>query len=101
MTSLSIRISALALTLGAVFATSTIFGVPLGAAARAEEGQNNAENPKSRRVCRYQTPSGTRMTRRVCRTQEEWDRGMDKTQQGVLEFQTENATQLQRAPGPF
>ena len=48
---------------------------------------DKAKEEKSRRVCRTVTPSGSRLVRRVCRSQEDWDATQQKTQDGVLELQ--------------
>jgi hypothetical protein len=55
----------------------------------------------SRRVCRILTPSGSRLTRRVCRTQAEWNRSSDRTADGVLKHQMNESTQYQRGSGPM
>jgi hypothetical protein len=74
-----------------------------GGVLAGETGHGKAEADKadtSKRVCRNLTPSGSRLTKRVCRTQEEWAAAMDKTQDGVLQHQRSNSTQLEAAPGP-
>jgi hypothetical protein len=97
-----IKASTLALTLAAAIGAAALSGVPQSPAARAQaEGENKPDDPRARRVCRTLTPSGTRMTRRVCRTQEEWDRAMERTQDGVLQHQINNSTLLQQAKGPI
>lgn len=93
--------SALAMGFGVLMAGTPLAGLTGSLAAAAAEGQPKAtQNDGSRRICRYLTPSGSRLTRRVCRTQAEWEASADRTQEGVLEFQRENTTQYEHAPGP-
>ena len=44
-----------------------------------------AKDDPSRRVCKNIVRVGTRLSTRVCRTQAEWARSMDKTQDGHLQ----------------
>jgi hypothetical protein len=59
-----------------------------------------AKDDPSRRVCRNLVPVGTRLTTRICRTQEEWTSSMDKSQESVLRSQMTDQTTLERMPGP-
>jgi len=59
-----------------------------------------AKDDPSRRVCRTIMPSGSRLTTRICKTQEAWDLAQDKSQDGVLQHQRTNQTLLERAAGP-
>ncbi len=71
-----------------------------GTALAAEASSKPDKNDPSRRICRNITPSGSRLTTRICRTQAEWDASMAKTQDGVLKSQMTESTQLQPAPRP-
>ena len=53
---------------------------------------DKASPTKSRRVCRSVQPSGSRLARRDCRTQEEWDSIQQKAQDGLLAQQTGQTT---------
>ena len=50
----------------------------------------------SKRICKIITPTGSRMTTRICRTQAEWDRSQSKTAEGVLRHQTNESTGYER-----
>ena len=65
---------------GAVMTTVT----GAAAAGASAEAQRDANDARTRRVCRsiMQTPS--RLTRRVCRTQGEWDASMRDQQDSFL-----------------
>jgi hypothetical protein len=54
--------------------------------AAAAKDKAKKDDP-SRRVCRNIVKAGTRLSTRVCRTQQQWDDAMDKTQDGVLQHQ--------------
>jgi len=69
-------------------------------AAAAYEQAKTTQADTSRRVCRTITPIGSRLTRRVCRTQAEWDDAQYRTQDGVLQQQMTTTTQLEQAPRP-
>ena len=61
-----------------------------GAAFGAQAGQTKTQtktNENSRRLCRDLTPSGSHLTRRVCRTREEWDESRDRSQESMLQYQ--------------
>ena len=87
-------------------AAALSMGLGLASVGAPLPGDSAAAKPKadeedtSRRVCRNLTPSGTRLTTRVCRTQAEWAKSMDKTQDSVLQQQIETTTQLRQAPRP-
>ena len=92
--------SVVALAIGA--ASSAAYGAGDPPAATPAETQTKTSEPdRSRRVCRNLTPSGSRMTRRTCRTQAVWNASMDRAQDGLLQYQMENATQYQRGAGPL
>ncbi|HEX8513537.1 MAG TPA: hypothetical protein VF688_10595 [Allosphingosinicella sp.] len=80
-----VTIAALAMGLGA-----------LGTApAVADDGANkprSAKDERSRRVCKNVVRVGTRLTTRICRTQAEWARGMDKAQDGHLQSMLKDHT---------
>ena len=88
-----VRTSALAMGMGAMLASSML-AVASPAAAKKKKDDT------SRRVCKVITPTGSRMTTRICRTQEEWDRSADKTAEGVLRHQTTETTTYEPAAGP-
>ncbi|MGZ8348272.1 MAG: hypothetical protein ACXWUP_14285 [Allosphingosinicella sp.] len=92
--------SVLALAIGAASSAAIGAGDP-HAGTKAAGQAKTSEPDTSRRVCRNLTPSGTRMTRRTCRTQAEWNAAMDRTQDGVLQFQTKNQTTFQQSGGPL
>jgi hypothetical protein len=76
-------------------------GVTVTAATAQEQGKTTTtQNDRSRRVCRTEVPSGSRLARRTCRTQAEWDESQYRTQDGVLQHQMTTTTQLERAAGP-
>ena len=85
-----VRGSAKAAGVAFVLAGTVLTG--LTTVSAAEKGK---EDP-SKRVCRSVTPTGSRMTTRVCRTQAEWDKSRDKTADGVLQHQLKNSTQYER-----
>ena len=64
------------------------------AATAAVQGQPKTapREDRSRRVCRDVTPSGSRLVRRLCRTQAEWDASAQRSQDGLFEQQTETTT---------
>lgn len=97
------RGTALAIGLSALVAGTALAGATgaFAANAAAVQEEDSAKQDRSRRVCRSVMPSGSRLSRRVCRTQAEWDQNRDKTQQGVLEHQIGESTLLEQAPGPM
>lgn len=84
----------------------TVFAGGFGAvAATAQEqgkaaAQSTAQPDRSRRVCRTEVPSGSRLARRTCRTQAEWDESQYRTQDGVLQHQMTRTTTMEAAGGP-
>jgi hypothetical protein len=82
----------------AVAVTGASLAQVTGAAAAV---QADTSKEKSRRVCRTVTPSGSRLVRRVCRTQEDWDATQQKAQDGAFESQLRDASLLEQAPGPL
>jgi len=90
-----VRASALAIGFGALLA-GTIPAVETAAMAKPK----SASDDTSRRVCRILTPTGSRMTKRICKTQAEWERSQDRTQDGVLQHQINETTLLERSAGP-
>jgi hypothetical protein len=73
--------------------------------AFADEGAGTSKPKKAkdegRRVCRNLVPSGTRLTTRMCKTQAEWDRAMDKTQEGVLQQQMHEQSGVEQGRPPM
>lgn len=96
--------SALVMGLGALLAGAAFTGTTGASAADAavQQAQPKAqEGERSRRICRTITPSGSRLTRRVCRTQAEWDENEHRTQEGVLRHQMGPGSTYEQDPGPF
>ena len=83
------RASALTLLFAAMGA-----GLIAGSPASAETKTDKDDT--SKRVCKVITPTGSRMTTRICRTQAEWDRSQSKTAEGVLRHQTNESTGYER-----
>jgi hypothetical protein len=88
-----VTIAALAMGLSAL-------GTAPAAAGDGSKKPKLAKDDPSRRVCRNLVPVGTRLTTRVCHTQAEWARSMDKAQDGVLATQTNDQSTYQQMPGP-
>jgi hypothetical protein len=80
----------------AVALTGATLANVTGAAAAVQE--DKAAQGKGRRVCRTVTPSGSRLTRRVCRSQADWDSSREKAQDGALEYQIGQSTGLTPDP---
>ena len=72
-----VTIAALAMGLGAL-------GTAPAVAGDGAEKPKLAKDDPSRRVCKNIVRVGTRLSTRVCRTQAEWARSMDKTQDAHL-----------------
>jgi hypothetical protein len=78
-----------------------------GVSAAAANGQNEAPEVKqakddgSKRICRSIRPTGSRMSTRVCRTQAEWTRSQDKSQDSVLQHQMRETTTYGPGGGPL
>lgn len=62
------------------------------AQTQSQDQAGAAEQDRGRMVCRNVTPTGSRMSRRVCRTQAEWDRSRDRTQEEALREQMGTGT---------
>ena len=82
-----IRKPSIVLTTGFAVLLAGAVLVPLSGATAsdADAAQRNPNDEQTRRVCRIITPTGSRLTKRVCRTQAEWDRVMRKTQDELLD----------------
>jgi len=97
-----------ALSAVAVFAMVTassmaVTATSVGAQANGTTADSPQPQPKadrSRRVCRTVTPTNSRLTQRSCRTQAEWDAATERTQEGVLRFQTTESTQYEQQARP-
>jgi hypothetical protein len=93
-------VAALAIGLGAIG-----LGAAGSGTAFAGEGAGTSQPKKAidegRRVCRNLVPSGTRLTSRVCKTQAEWERAMDKTQEGVLRQQMHEQSGVEQGRPPL
>lgn len=77
-----------ALTMGfAVLLSGAVLAPVTGATAAGAsvEAQRKPNDERTRRVCRTITPTSSRLTTRVCRTQAEWDESMRETQDSFLE----------------
>ena len=74
-----LKSAALASALGAMLAATP------GAAFADGSKPKAAKDDPSRRVCKNVVRVGTRLSTRICRTQAEWARSMDKTQDGHLQ----------------
>ncbi|HEX6375386.1 MAG TPA: hypothetical protein VFZ91_06665 [Allosphingosinicella sp.] len=86
----------MALAIGALCAGTALAGEPAAAETQAKAGKNDG----SKRVCRNLTPSGTRLTVRMCRTRAEWEASQDRAQESALKHQMNESTQLEQAPRP-
>jgi hypothetical protein len=63
-------------------------------AAGASVGtQRKVNDERTRRVCRTITPTSSRLTTRVCRTQGEWDESMREAQDAFLEHNFDQTRQ--------
>jgi len=92
---LIVTTSAWAMGFGALLVAATLAdptGAFTTAAAAQEKAKADPNAAASRRVCRNLTPVGSRLTRRICRTQAEWDESQYRTQDGVLQHQMSTAT---------
>jgi hypothetical protein len=97
------KASGFTMAFATVLVSATLTGLTGGFAtpAAAYEKAKTAQGDGSRRVCRTVTPAGSRLTRRICRTQAEWDDSQYRTQDGVLQQQMSTTTLLEQAPGPL
>jgi hypothetical protein len=99
--SMTLRAASAAIGLAALLAGTALTGATAGATDSGEQAQpKSAENDGSRRVCRILTPTGSRMTRRVCRTQEQWDRSMQAAQDGLFGLQQGQGTSTEQVRQP-
>ena len=97
------KMSALTMGLGALLA-GTALASATGASSAAADVQAEPKataKDNSRRICRNLTPSGSRLTRRVCRTQAQWDDTADTAQEGLLKHQIDQSSLFEQAPGPM
>ena len=69
----------------------------LGGQARTQ--QPGTKSPE-RQICRVETPTGSRFTTRICRTQAEWDRRSDLAQKEALDQQLSGTAAFGKAPTP-
>lgn len=92
------KASALMMGFGLLWASAALPTEAGGSAAEAFKGK--AKDDPSRRICRNITPSGSRLTTRICRTKAEWDGSQTKAADGVFKHQVTEATGYQRAAGP-
>jgi hypothetical protein len=97
-----VKAAAAAIGLGALLAGSALAGATGGSAGSgAEKAQpKSTDDDGSRRVCRILTPTGSRMTRRVCRTQAQWDENMDRAQEGLFGLQQGQGTSTEQMRQP-
>ena len=97
-----VKASGLAVGMGALLlGTAIVATTGASASDPSAQPEAKAEPDQSRRVCRTVTPSGSRLTRRICRTQAEWDASADRAADGVAKQQIEDTTQLSRGAGPL
>lgn len=64
--------------------------VQASAASAAGPKTRQGSNP-AKRICKMQTPTGSRLVERVCRTKEEWDYNEKTAQDGLLRNQIDGA----------
>jgi len=95
-----VKAAALVVASGIVFAghaPAASFGSSAtGTSVKSQEP--TAKGDGSRRVCRTIRATGTRLSNRVCRTAQEWERSQDRAQESLLERQLEQSTQYEQAP---
>lgn len=93
--------SALTTGFAVLLASAALTTVAGGTAAHAE--RKSTANDPSRRVCRVITPTSSRLTTRVCRTQAEWDQSAREAQESALNHQfdqTRNGAVAPAGGGP-
>lgn len=56
------------------------------AAAPAQPAASPIKNDTGKRICRTITPTGSRLSQRVCRTQADWDKDSDETQRNMQDM---------------
>jgi hypothetical protein len=88
------NIFVLAVAAGALLAAPAV----AGSNGKARSKDKSVEDG-SKRVCRTLTPTGTRFTTRICKTQADWDLEMSKTQDSALSHQRDNSGASENA-GP-
>ena len=87
-----------AVVVGATFAGAT--GETVATAAVQSQPKSTQNEDRSRRICRDVTPSGSRLVRRLCRTQAEWDESAQRSQDGLFKQQTDTTTTYTQEAGP-
>ena len=92
------KASALVVGFGLLWASAALPAEAGGSAAEAY--QSKSKDDPSRRICRNITPSGSRLTTRICRSKAEWERSQTKAADGVFKHQVTESTQYQQAAGP-
>ena len=53
--------------------------------------KTRAGGDPSKRICKMQMPTGSRLVERVCRTREEWDYNEKKAQEGLFQQQMDGS----------
>jgi hypothetical protein len=84
----------------AIAVAVAVTGAALSGDATASVQGDKAKEDKSARVCRTVTPTSSRLTRRVCRSQADWDSTQQKAQDGLLDQQLKETTLFEQAPRP-
>jgi len=75
-------------------ATATALILPANIAIANNAGPSAEAAPdRSKRVCRNMTPTGSRMTKRVCRTQAEWDAEAERAARLLQDGQINGSSQ--------
>lgn len=97
-----VRACALAMGFGALLVGTALVAATGASSAAADVQAEPKATAKdtSRRICRNLTPSGSRLNRRVCRRQAEWDESADAAQEGLLKHQVDQATLFEQAARP-
>lgn len=68
----------------AVVGAALMTGAGASPAGAVVQSDAKAKSDRARRVCRTVTPTSSRLVRRVCRPQHEWDEEMKATQDSFL-----------------
>jgi hypothetical protein len=74
-------------------------GVALVLAGNVVAGKTKAPPDPSRRVCKTLTPTGSRLVKRFCQTQAEWDEIAKAAQDSVFKQQLDGM--IKPVPGPM
>lgn len=75
-------------------AIATALILPANIAIANDPGSTAKAGPdRSKRVCRNVTPTGSRMTKRVCRTQAEWDAEAERAARLLQDGQINGSSQ--------